>query len=162
MTLTVGCSMQTEQTEDCLPQIPQTEDCSMQTEQTEDQMTQNQESVVSERPDVSGISDGEVANLRMPCNESYSEQRKAATFLLTFQEKYRVSQTALNFAVGSISGIVESVSNGLQMCLEECLPCAKDTIKACCSKREDPFANLQTKYKQSKFYQKHFGLIVSC
>lgn len=89
------------------------------------------------------------------------EQRAAALFLLTFQEKYRVSQTGINFAVGSINTIVESVCDCVQRSLEEGLPSAADTIRACFNERENPFVHLQTEYKQSKFYQEHFGLVVS-
>ena len=90
------------------------------------------------------------------------EQRTAALFLLTFQEKCKVSQTAINFAVGSINTIVDSVCEGVQSSLvnEERLASAADTIKACCN-RQDPFIHIQTEYKQSKFYHENFGLIVS-
>ena len=91
------------------------------------------------------------------------EQRTVALFLLTFQEKCKVSQTAINFAVGSINTIVDSVCEGVQSSLvnEERLASAADTIKACFSNRQDPFIHLQTEYKQSKFYHENFGLIVS-
>ena len=47
-----------------------------------------------------------------------SAQRTAALFLLTFQERYKLSQRAINFAVGTINTIVdgacESVRDSLQ------------------------------------------------
>ena len=88
------------------------------------------------------------------------EQRTAALFL---QEKSKVSQTAINFAVGSINTIVDSICEGVQTSLvnEELLCSAADTIKACFSSRQDPFVHLQKEYKPSKFYRESFGLIVS-
>lgn len=72
-----------------------------------------------------------------------SSQRIAAMFFLTFKEKFVIPQTAMNFAVGSITRLIE-----------------------CARKEEtgdgvDPFKLLQTEYMQSKFYREEFGLVVS-
>lgn len=84
--------------------------------------------------------------LRSPQFSCPPEQRAAALFLL-------VSQTGMNFTVGSINTIVESVCDGAQRSLEGGLPSAADIIRACFNERENPFVPLQTEYKQSKFYR---------
>ncbi len=96
------------------------------------------------------------AELR-PCP---STQRTAALFLLTFQEKYKLSQRAINFATGTINTIVDGVCESLRDSLQESGSSPTD-IAACIDQREDPFAHLQTEYMQSKVYRDEFGLVVS-
>lgn len=86
-------------------------------------------------------------------------QRTAAMFLLTFQERYQVPQIAINFAVGSISTIVDGVCESIK-CSLEAGSCSIDM--SAFDEREDPFASLGTEYMQSKFYRDVFGLVVSC
>lgn len=84
----------------------------------------------------------QIPNLHSPSSLSNpmggNPERVAAMFLLTLQEKYKVSQAAINFCVGSINSIVEAVSS--------------DSL--------DLFANLKTDYLQTKYYQREFGLVV--
>ena len=87
-------------------------------------------------------------------------QKAAALFLLTFQERFKLSQSAINFAVGSINTIVDSVCESVQSSLEGEVSATR--LTECFDEREDPFAPLKTEYMQSKFYQEHFGLVVSC
>ncbi len=83
------------------------------------------------------------------CNESSSfrAQRTAASFLLTFKEQYKLPQTVINFAIGAINGLITDVSEAVR--------------ESPTSEYENPFASLQTEYKQSKFYREVFGLVVS-
>ena len=71
-----------------------------------------------------------------------NSEKVAAMFLLTFKERFIISQTALNFAVGSISRLIECAR-------EE----GRDGI--------NPFQSLQTEHMQSKFYREELGLVVS-
>ena len=111
----------------------------------------------------------DIPTCNSPCSEQCSvypltcppEQKAAALFLLTFQEKYKASQAAVNFAVGAINTILNSVCERVQGSLEVDLASSSDIIRASFDEREDPFAQLQTEYKQSKFYREHFGLVVS-
>lgn len=105
----------------------------------------------------------------MDCDDSQalghpSAQRTAALFLLTFQEKHRLSQTAINFAVGSINTIVDSVCKSVKRSVlelaMECPPIVSTRLPGC-FEHEDPFASLQTEYQQTKFYREEFGLVVS-
>lgn len=86
-----------------------------------------------------------------------SAKRTAALFLLTVQEKYRLSQKAIDFAVGSISTIVDSVCNSIKNSIKSTLEV--ETVNSCFD-YEDPFSSLLTDYHQSKFYREEFGLIV--
>ena len=74
-------------------------------------------------------------------------ERAAALFLLTLQEKYRVSQAAINFAVGSVTSIIEGVCNSIK---QNYIPL----------KYDDPFASLQTDHQQTNYYQREFRLVV--
>ena len=80
-----------------------------------------------------------------------SAEHTAALFLLTFQEKYRLSQTATNFSVGSINSIVDSVLESIKESTE---------MDISFFSYSDPFSSLQTEYQQSKFYREQFGLVV--
>ena len=89
----------------------------------------------------------------------------AALFLLTFQEKYKLSDNAIKFAVGAVQSIVEGVCTCAKVAVEQSLlshpsPSVLD-IHTCFENLEDPFSLLQTKHQQTKFYREVFGLIVS-
>ena len=80
-------------------------------------------------------------------------ERAAALFLLTLQEKYRVSQAAINFAVGSVTSIIEGVCNSIKQNYTE----LENDIPL---KYDDPFASLQTDHQQTNYYQREFRLVV--
>lgn len=89
-----------------------------------------------------------------------SAQRTAALFLLTFQERFKLSQRAINFAVGTINAIVDGACESLRDSLQEQGSLTTD-VAACFDQREDSFAHLQTEYMQTKFYRDEFGVVVS-
>lgn len=62
----------------------------------------------------------------------------------------------INFAVGSISTIVDGVCESIKRSLEAG-NCSIDM--SAFDEREDPFASLGSEYKQSKFYRDVFGLV---
>ena len=74
--------------------------------------------------------------------QAVNPDKVAALFLLTLQEKYKVSQAAINFTVGSIHSILEGVSKPHSLNFN------------------DPFASLKTEHQQMKFYRREFGLVV--
>lgn len=95
----------------------------------------------------------------------HDAQEAAALFLLTFQEKYDLSQRAIDFAVGSIhtilDGVRETSSFSIRSLMENISsPPTLDEIVACIEDHEDVFAPLQTKYLQNKYYIDKFGLVV--
>lgn len=83
-------------------------------------------------------------------------KRTAGLFLLTFKEKFNLSQRAINYAVGSINNIVDRVCESVQQSVISELKekgFLDDIAEKFC-----PFAELQTEYRQSQF---EFGLVVS-
>ena len=93
----------------------------------------------------------------MGCPEE-STKKAAALFILTFQERYKLSQKAINLAVGTVDAIVDSACEAIHSSLQERYP-ASD-IAECFDNRESPFADLDTEYMQSKYYKQEFGLVV--
>ena len=92
-----------------------------------------------------------------------SAQETAALFLLRFKEQYKLPQSAINFAVGSINSIVESVCDDVYESVQASLQrdgCTAE-LAACFQEHQDPFASLHTEYRQSKFYRDVFGLVVN-
>lgn len=85
-----------------------------------------------------------------------SPKHTAALFILTLQEKYKLSQKAINFAVGSINTIVESVHDSIQVSVQN----SEGTDIIPSFDYDDPFSDLQTEHQQSKFYREEFGLVV--
>lgn len=90
--------------------------------------------------------------------------QSAAQFLLTIKEKYRLTQAAVDYAVGSVNQMVSHVCEELHVSVVRTLqnnniPIPEelnDTFTLI-----DPFQGLATEYQQSKYYQEHFGLVVS-
>ena len=90
--------------------------------------------------------------------EGQSTQHVAARFLINFQEQYKLSQRAINFAVGSINTIVGSVLTSVQSTVEAAMLTETDLTSSFTF--EDPFKSLKTEHQQSKFYREEFGLVV--
>lgn len=82
---------------------------------------------------------------------SSSSKKAAALFILTFQERYKLSQKATNSAIGTVNTIVDSACEEVGNSLKERLPGAD--ICDCLNQRESPFSGLDTEYKQSKYYR---------
>ena len=98
--------------------------------------------------------------------QCHDAQQAAALFLLTFQEKYELSQKAIDFAVGSIHTILDSVRESAALSIQDLTetlstPPAFDEIIACIEDHEHVFGQLQTKHSQNKFYIDKFGLVVN-
>lgn len=93
-----------------------------------------------------------------------SSQHRAAMFLLTFREKYKLSQKAIDFAVSSINSIVGSVCDTIKVAVHESLQSQGLNADNVMRSFEfiDPFESLRTEYQQLKFYREEFGLVVCC
>ncbi len=90
--------------------------------------------------------------------------RSAAQFLLTLKEKYRLTQAAVDFGVGSVNQIVSHVCDELHRSVGEILQESHNVIPAALDEAFtpiQPFEGLTTEYQQSKYYREHFGLVVS-
>ncbi len=100
-----------------------------------------------------------------PGNEhsTRTPEETAALFLLSYKEKYRLSQTAINYAVGSINSICENVCSNIRQSIEtqhQKNGSISMTDVDECFVVNDPFAGIGTEYLQSKFYRENFGLVV--
>lgn len=93
-------------------------------------------------------------------NNQPTTEKIAALFLLNFKERYKLTQTSINFAVGAINGILDGVCSTIQQKLQNSLEEGRYS-PADHFHHDDPFDELQTEYQQSNFYQQEFGLIVS-
>ena len=95
-----------------------------------------------------------------------SAQKSAALFLLTLKEKYRLTQTALNFAVGQVKHMVGFMAEDMQAAVQSEMIEMHTTAAelpeiTSCFQNFNPFAGLETEYQQTKFYVEHFDLVVS-
>lgn len=90
-------------------------------------------------------------------------ERACAQFLLIFKEKYRLTQTAVNFAVTSLIDILNVTSRDIEQSVRAQLVGVDpsiDSLLSGCFTSPDPFINLRTEYQQNKYYRDNLGLIV--
>ncbi len=89
--------------------------------------------------------------------------KSAAQFLLTLKERYCITQTAVNFAVGSVNQMVAHVCKELHDSVVETLQENEIAIPPAlddCFTPVEPFGGLATEYQQTKYYRENFGLVV--
>ena len=91
-----------------------------------------------------------------------SVEETAALFLLTLKEKYKLTQTAINYVLGGVNQIVSGVCESIEQSLQASIDASMlDSDISSVFQYDDPFSTLQTEHQQSKFYREHFGLVVS-
>ena len=88
----------------------------------------------------------------------------AARFLLSLKEKYRLTQSAVNFTVAAVDEMMRLKCEQLHRSVEDTLAtadggCIPDI--SCCFVADSPFKGLETEYLQMKYYKEHFNLVVS-
>ena len=83
-----------------------------------------------------------------------SLKEAAARFLLTLKEKYRLTQAAVDFSVGSVKQMLSMMSEEFKK---------SASLETSTSERDliDPFDGLETEYFQLKYYREKFHLVVS-
>ena len=90
-----------------------------------------------------------------------SIKKTSAMFLLSLQERFKLPQTAINFAIGSVNSIVDSVCDFAQASERTtCGDIPTTSVSTILQQCRDPFSDIQTEYMQNKFYREHFGLVV--
>ena len=82
------------------------------------------------------------------CTQQLAVQRTAALFLLTLQERYHVSEAAVNFAVGSIQSIVQGVFEATKTSAEQTSPCIAEMQVD----HSDPFVSLISSQSFTEMY----------
>ena len=89
--------------------------------------------------------------------------KSAAHFLLTLKERYGVTQSVVDFTVGSVNQILDCVCDEVQKSVETCMhenEITPPTNLSECFTHTNPFSHLETEYQQAKYYREHFGLVV--
>ena len=93
-------------------------------------------------------------------------QKAAALFLLCLKERYQITQTAVDFAVGQVQLMlsygVEDIRNTVEMRLRSHsleASAVSDIMESI--NIIDPFMCLRSEYMQTKYYKENFDLIVS-
>jgi len=75
----------------------------------------------------------------------------AAKFILTLKEKFKLTQTSLDYTVKAVEELVVLSSE----CVEQSDPGLAGSL------HPSPFDELKTEHQQTKFFEENFGLIVS-
>ena len=105
--------------------------------------------------------DDEAYDTLMPDHEL---QKTAALYLLTLKEKHKVTQTAIDFVVSQTKLFVNKMMEGLSSAVRKELNAPHHDATSVLSVLEDirnPFEGLESQHLQLKYFQEHFGLIVS-
>ena len=97
-------------------------------------------------------------------DEGVDIQKTAAIFLLTLKEKYRLTQSAVDFAVGYVRQMISLMCEQSKQSVTDAL-CMTDQSGDIpdltgCFEHADIFSGLETEYLQTKFYKSHFNLVV--
>ena len=96
-------------------------------------------------------------------------QKSSALFLLTLKEKYRLTQTAVDFAVDQIKTTVEHIIDDLREGVarevmnitSELSDDDKSRIYSVFDNAKNPFSGIETQYLQSKYFEENFAVVVS-
>lgn len=100
-------------------------------------------------------------------DDSFNEplQRTAALYLLTLKEKYKLTQTAIDFTVSQTKLIVDKIVEDLSSAVGKEVASITDydasRVLSVFENIRNPFVGLETHYFQSKYIQEHFGIVVS-
>ena len=92
--------------------------------------------------------------------------RSAALFLITLKEKYALTQSATDFAVGQVKELMmymlEDLKSSVDSALQEfSLETGSEVPDlAHCYENINPFLHLETEHMQKKFYKENFNLVV--
>ena len=93
-------------------------------------------------------------------DEHLLAQKSTALLLLTLKERHRLTQVAVNFSVGQMKQMVLHVLDDVKTSVKKKMDADSTAdIDECFD--VNPFQGLETEYLQTKFYQKHFNLVVS-
>lgn len=90
-------------------------------------------------------------------------QKAAGQFLLTLKERYKLTQTAIDFAIGAVNQIISAVYEEMMSSVIKTLRdrgISVPDVDLFASAPLNLFEGLETEYKQTQFYKDHFGLVV--
>ena len=94
-----------------------------------------------------------------------NQQKSSALYLLTLKEKYKLTQTAIDFIVGHTKVANDNVIDDLhQSIAREPINISDDDksrISSVFHNANNPFNGLETQYLQSKYFEENFDFVVS-
>ena len=86
----------------------------------------------------------------------------AGRFLLTLKERYKLSQAAVDFCVGSVKQMIGFTCQDLKLSMQEALEQSNcSELLENLGDNINPFEKLETEHQQTSFYKEHLGLVVS-
>ena len=107
-------------------------------------------------------SDTEVVIIHKSKVKEKSKMKLAVgSFILTLKEKFKLTQTSLNYTVQSLDKIIQISANDIKhSVMKELQECGYPTsIVEECFNPVNPFNELQTEYQQTKFFKKILALL---
>ena len=86
----------------------------------------------------------------------------AGRFLLTLKERYKLSQAAVDFCVGSVKQMIGFTCQDLKLSMQEALEQSNcSELLENLGDNINLFEELETECQQTNFYKEYFGLVVS-
>ena len=139
------------------------------TQSTTDELPsmETEEELLPSRASLSASPGTDECAAKVAIRSDYKASRSAALFLLSMKEKYRLTQTCIDFAVSQVQEMItivaEDLKHSIELSIQEQLSEKEVALPdlAHCFKDINPFQSLETEYLQNKFYKDHFGLVVS-
>lgn len=99
------------------------------------------------------------------CANNDDRERSAALLLLTVKERFKLTQSAVDFITQQVHHIisygVDDIQRAVQQWLEnQGIVANFAELATHLEPYRNPFASIETEYMQSKFYRDHFNLVV--
>lgn len=120
---------------------------------------------VEEMSPFSESHDTEIDPVHRPREDDTSRMKMAAgNFILTVKEKFKLTQTSLNYIMQTVNEITKLSANNIKQSVMKELQESGNVITPdldWCFLPVNPFDDLNTEYKQTKFFKEKFGLVVS-
>ena len=109
--------------------------------------------------------DDEVRSCKLYASKN-DRERSAALLLLTVKERFKLTQSAVDFITQQVHHIISYGVDDIQEVVQEWLESQGIVMEnfaelsARLEPLRNPFASFETEYLQSKFYRDHFNLVV--
>ena len=115
-------------------------------------------------PGSSSSEDATFVRTSHPWPHTESTEKTAGHFLLSAKERHRLTQSAMKFTVTSVKKLISDVHKDIKSAVVSKLTQQRINTEELDLEVEvpNPFEGLETEHMQTKFFQKIFGLVVSC
>lgn len=117
---------------------------------------------VDDDSDKIGGSDDDQHQTYPTCERRERITRSAALFLLNMKERHKLTQAAIDFAVGQVRSMVTYALQDMQASVQQAVASGASAtdIVDLMDMSIDPFGDISTEYKQTKYYRENFNLVV--